>query len=276
MTIHSALNTAPKRIRSLRRGRAMASALNAAIHTRLYSQTTISAFSAVMPKFDNKNTGKSVKVASGGRVQIPQINEPRCKVCQSPHRSLIDQMLVAGLTYSEIERQFAFAQIPRRSISAHKDKHLGYEEAAIREVIEREAAAAQRNYEEGVGRLVTNNAYLEVAKQKAYDALIRDDVIVEPKDAVKIIEQLERLQERNQDVALDELRVQFQMFMQSVKELVERERWESIVGRTADLLRATGREVDFGSGKDEAEKTPAQVVAEITTRAEVVDAQVVA
>jgi hypothetical protein len=180
-------------------------------------------------------------------------------------------MLIAGLSYSEIERHFGFANISRKSIASHKDKHLGYEDAAIREVIEREAQAAQRNYEEGVTRLVTKNTYLEVALQKAYDALINNDAIVEPKDAVKVIETLQKLQNENQDVALDELRIQFQMFMQAVKELVERERWESIVGRTADLLRATGREVDFTQSEEE-EKTPAEAVAALT---EVVEAEVI-
>lgn len=221
-----------------------------------------------MPKFDNNNpSGRTIATK-----RVPLIKEPRCKVCQSPHRQLIDQMLVGGLTYSEIERQFAFASIPRRSISAHKDKHLGYEEAAIREVIEREAKKTQMNYEEGVSRLVSKNTYLEVALQKAYDALINNTTIVEPKDAVKVIEQLHKLQDEHQGVAMDELRIQFQMFMQAVKELVERDRWESIVGRTADLLRSTGHTVDFEEDK---EQTPAEMVAAITAQAEVVDAEVV-
>ncbi|MDB5280883.1 MAG: hypothetical protein JWR61_5838, partial [Ferruginibacter sp.] len=198
-----------------------------------------------MPKFDNNASPAGRSVAPRGKNVIPQIVEPRCKVCQSPQRHLVDQMLVAGLSYKEIERQFAHAQIPRRSIANHKNEHLGYEEAAIREVIEIEAAKAQRNFEEGKTRIVTQAGYLEVAMQKAYDALIRNDVMVEPKDAVKIIELRDKLQNAHQGEALDELRVQFQMFMQSVKELVERDKWESIVGRTADLLRASGRVVEW-------------------------------
>lgn len=216
-----------------------------------------------MPKFTSTNGGGTrtpvKKTQKGG---VPLIIEPRCKVCQSPHRHLVDQLLVSGHSYSEIERQFEFAKLPRRSISSHADKHLGYEETAIREIIEREALAAQKNFEEGKQRLVTNNAYLEVAKQKAYDALINDDVMVEPKDAVKIIEQLEKLQERNQSVALDELRVQLQMFIQAVKEVVPKSSWIDIVARTADLLRASGREVPFENAPEEEfkELVPADVV----------------
>lgn len=225
-----------------------------------------------MPKFNQPTQPNKPRVPAkkSQALGVPLIIEPKCKVCQSPHRHVIDQMLVGGaLTYSEIERQFVFAGIPRRSISSHAQKHLGYEETAIREVIEREAATARRNHEEGVSRLVTKNAYLELALQKAWDALIKDIAIVEPKDAVKVIETLQRFQDQNQEAALDELRVQFNMFMQAVKEVVERDRWEDIVGRTADLLRASGRTVDFDEGGDTEELTPAQLEAQI------VDAEVV-
>jgi hypothetical protein len=181
-----------------------------------------------------KNAPLAAKTQKGG---IPIINEPRCKVCQSTHRQLIDTMLAKGMTYSEIERQMEFAQIPRRSISLHAQKHLGYEAAAVRKVIEEEAEAASRNFDEGVGRIITKKAYLEIALQKAHDALLNDDVMVEPKDAVKIIETLAKMEESGQVEALDSLRAQFQMFMQAVKEVVAKEHWNAIVTRT--LSRAT-------------------------------------
>jgi hypothetical protein len=219
-----------------------------------------------MPKFVDEAGKEKLpvkKVLKGG---IPIVHEPRCKVCTSPQRNSIDKMLAAGFTYSEIERQFG-GNIPRKSISGHSQKHLNYEQAAIREVIEKEAVNAQQNYDMGVSRLVTKNAYLEVALQKAYDALVNNDTMVEPKDAVKVIEMLQRLQDQNQTVALDELRVQFQYFMQAVKETIPKEQWESIVDRTADLLRSSGRNVDWGQA-DEVELVPAELE-------EIVDAEVI-
>lgn len=226
-----------------------------------------------MPKFVDEHGQQKLpvkKVLKGG---VPIVHEPRCKVCTSPQRNSIDKMLAAGFTYSEIERQFG-GTVPRKSISLHSTKHLNYEEAAIREVIEKEAMNAQRNYEEGVGRLVTKNAYLEVALQKAYDALIKNDTMVEPKDAVKVIEMLTKLQDQNQTVALDELRVQFQYFMQAVKETIPKDQWSNIVDRTADLLRSSGRSVDWADAANEdvdsdvVEIRPQELV-------EIVDAEVV-
>lgn len=218
-----------------------------------------------MPQFGGEGTGGAGRPAVRTKSGMPIISEPRCKVCSSVHRNAIDKLLASGFTYSEIERQFAAAQIPRRSISSHAKQHLNYEQAAIREVIEKEAMAAQRNYEEGVSRLVTKNAYLEVALQKAYDALINGDAMVEPKDAVKVIEMLSKLQDQNQTVAMDELRVQFQYFMQAVKEVVPKDGWEAIVDRTADLLRASGRSVEWEKDQrkdEEPELLEAEVVSD--------------
>lgn len=172
---------------------------------------------------------------------VPVIIEPKCKVCQSPHRHAIDNMIIGGYTYSEIERQFAAFGIPRRSISNHHNAHLSYEDAAIRAVIEREAMMAQKNFDEGVERLVTKQTYLEVAMQKAYDQLINGMVEIPAGDAVKIIDQLQRLEAQHHDVAIDELRVQFNAFMQAVKETVPTDLWEKVRDRTHEILKQMNR-----------------------------------
>lgn len=173
--------------------------------------------------------------------KIPKIIDQRCKVCASGHRELVDELLVAGVSYSEIERQFEFASIPRRSIGNHAHKHLGYQEAAVREIIEREAEAAQRNYEDGVQRLVTNNTYTEVALNKAFEQIMRDDIEISVGEAVKLIELRHKLESQATEEAIDELRFQFQAFMQSVKEIAPRDLWERMRDRTHEIVNASGR-----------------------------------
>lgn len=216
-----------------------------------------------MPKWEEQK--KTSLPASNRKTQkggIPHILEPRCKVCTFQHRRLIDQMLVSGLSYSEIERQFTSMKGPkRRSIAAHARLHLGYEEAGLREVLEREALANQRNFEEGKTRIITKNSYMEVALQKAFDAVVNGDITVEPKDAVKIIEMQTKMQEANYAVELDELRTQLQFFLRAVKEVVPKGLWNTIVDRMAELMRAAGREVDWiEEAKEIEELTPAKVV----------------
>lgn len=170
---------------------------------------------------------------------VPVVVEPRCKVCMSPHRNAIDALLAGGYSYSEIARHFD--GIERRSISNHYKEHLDYENAAIRTIIEREAAAAQKNHEEGVDRLITKQTYLEVALQKAYDQVLSGDTEITAGEAVKLIEMAQRLEERTHDVAVDEMRSQFNAFMQAVKSTVPPDMWEEIRDLTHTNLAQAGR-----------------------------------
>ncbi len=194
------------------------------------------------PKTGGSKKGPDKLVAKPtGKDGVPMIIEPRCKVCTSQHRHVIDHMLVSGYNFSQIARHFDFAGIDRRSIANHKDKHLSYEEAAIRAVIEREAMIAGKNHEEGVERAITKQSYLEVALQKAYDQLANNLVEIPVGDAVKLIETLTKLEAQYADVAVDEMRVQFNAFMQAVKEVCPPEMWEAIRGKTHDILEQAGR-----------------------------------
>jgi hypothetical protein len=141
-----------------------------------------------------------------------QITEPRCHVCQSKHRKAIERELVLGSPYSKLAEIY---EIDRRSISNHNDKHLKVEDAAIRELIRREADSNQENIEEGLSGALKRRQYLEQALRKAQEALLNNEVIVEPKDAVAIIERLEKLDEQTSSSAIDEMRTQFFAFLRS-------------------------------------------------------------
>jgi CYTH domain-containing protein len=216
-----------------------------------------------MPKFElPQKAGGQKGPPEKPKLELPAIHEPRCKVCTSPYRNAIEKMLVAGGTYSEIARQFEFAGIERRSIAGHKEKHLNYEEAGIRQIIERQALMAQKNFEEGKERVITKQAYLQVALQKAYDQLLDNISEIPVKDAVSVIEMLSKMESQRYDVQVDELQIQFNAFLQAVKEVVPKEYWEGAVTRTHELLKASGRSVDFDNST--AEVVDAKVIEERT------------
>lgn len=182
-----------------------------------------------MPRFSNghdKNRQDLIKV------------EPRCHVCQHSARALVDQMLVAGLSYSEIERQFENTpkSLDRKSISNHAQKHLGYEDAAIRNIIERKAEEAFLNVEKAEERLITKGAYLRLVVEKGWDALINDSVDLKLADTVKAIELLDKLEEKGASVAIEHLQIQFQAFIQAVKDIVPVEDFNDIIVRMKELL----------------------------------------
>lgn len=190
-----------------------------------------------MPKFDPRQR----KPQGGGNLPVPRdaipgIVEPRCHVCKSNMRKAIDRLIAGGTNYSEIGRLFS---IDRRSISNHAKEHLGWEEAAVRRIIEHEARAAEEDLEEGIKGVLTRRVYLNVGLQKALDALLNGDVTVEPKDALAIIQHLDKLESQTEGAAIDELRVQFNAFVQAIREICPPEQWQKILDRTKELLENT-------------------------------------
>lgn len=192
-----------------------------------------------MPKFDKPQRGSNGNGKGGDltpRDAIPGIVEPRCHVCQSNMRKAIDRLIAAGTKYTEIGRLFG---IDRRSISNHAKEHLGWEEAAIRRIIEDEARAAEEDFEEGIKGVLTRRVYANVGLKKALDALLNNEVTVEPKDALALIQYLDKLESDTEGAAIDELRVQFNAFVQAIREICPPEQWQHILDRTKELLENT-------------------------------------
>jgi hypothetical protein len=119
---------------------------------------------------------------------------------------------------------------------------LNLESAAIRRIIEQEAERAEANIEEGIQGAVKRRVYLETALQKGLKALADDTIIVEPKDVLAIIEKLDKIDSVGEEAALEELRLQFQAYLQAMKEVVPGEMWDRITGRTRELLTISSTE----------------------------------
>lgn len=170
-----------------------------------------------MPKFDP--SGKKDGDDGKDLVVVPEAwTEPRCNCCTSKYRKAIDRMIAMGTSHAEISRIFG-GEIDRRSISRHAKKHLRYEEAAIAMIIDQEATAAEQSAELGVSGVVKRKVYLETALHKALEFLQDDKVIVEPKDAVVIIEALNRYDTSTVGTQLDQIKIQFQSFLQAIREI---------------------------------------------------------
>jgi len=183
------------------------------------------------PQFDNNKPEKVV-------VKTPvHHRDPRCNVCSSDFSKAIDRMIALGTSYSEISRIF---DINRQSIGRHAKNHLNYEEAAIRQIIAAEAEEAQANVEEGINGAIARRVYIDVAIQKGFEALLNGDVPVEVKDVATLIQLKEKMDSGTEGAALDEIRTQFNAFMQAIREVAPPEMWERILGRTKELLQTPG------------------------------------
>lgn len=188
-----------------------------------------------MPKFDPPPSRDDDEDKDDELVVPERWVESRCHVCTSEYRRAIDRMLALGTPYKEISRVFG-GEIDRRSISNHDKKHLGYQDGAVRRIMEHEALAAKEDWEEGVSGAVHRRVYLTVGVQKAFEALVSGKAIVEPRDAIAMIQVLDKLDSETEGTAVDELRVQFNSFVQAIRESVPDEMWQKILDRTKVLL----------------------------------------
>lgn len=182
-----------------------------------------------MPRYDKPPSDKD----SNELTTIPEAwTEPRCHVCNSKYRRAIDRMLALGTGFTEISRVFG-GEVDRRSIANHARKHLAYEEAAIRAIIDHESRVAEVDAEAGISGMVKRKVYLETALHKAMQQVQSDNVVIEPKDAVKIIDALNAFDRQTTGNQLDEIKIQFNAFLQAIREVAS-ERNDAKLG--SDIL----------------------------------------
>jgi hypothetical protein len=161
----------------------------------------------------------------------------RCKVCSSDFAKAVDRMIALGTSHSEIARIF---DISRSSIGRHAKNHLNYEEAAVRQIIAREAEEAQANIEEGISGALARRVYIDVAIQKGFESLINNETPIEVKDVATLIQLKEKMDTDYEGAALDEIKAQFNAIVQAVREVAPQEMWEKIAIRARELSQTPG------------------------------------
>lgn len=184
-------------------------------------------------------------VASKGRP--PVIHEPRCHVCTSPHRQFIEGLLVKGANYVWISENVPGIEgsvIDRRSVSRHAKKHMSYQNAAIRAILEEEAETAAQNYDEGVRGAITHRGVLEVALRKAYEDIIAGVTTVEARDMIQLINTLQKMDEQREQIAVNELRAQVQAFVEAIRAETDPDTWDRIFKRMKSIMNDEAPEAE--------------------------------
>lgn len=191
-----------------------------------------------MARFGGQNNNGGGNNNTGVAVSFPvdEIVEPRCSVCKSRFRRTMDQLLVMGVPFSEISRQFESEGITRRALSNHKRKHLSVEQAAIRQVIEEKARQMGEDVDNTKRHLLTRWGYLEVAMMKSYQAILDGTLVPEPRDVVHMISLMNKMEQDTAGVQVDEMMRDFNAFTQAVKEVVEPEMYDRILNNFKRIL----------------------------------------
>lgn len=163
-----------------------------------------------------------------------QIVEPRCGVCQHDYRSFIETLLVKGISYKKIEETVS-PKVSRQSISNHHKKHMDLQDAALRALLEREAEIQGINHEEGVMDIITTRGALEVALRRGYEGLVDRTSKVEPRDLIQIVRVLADMDEGREQASLEAARMQVNIFMEAIKQVVPKDYWPLISEKVAEL-----------------------------------------
>jgi hypothetical protein len=102
----------------------------------LPSPTTLGWVAVVTAGVDRKVTRSVSMIRIGGR-EYPVRSSPRCFVCRSPHRLVIEEALLAGSSLKQIVARLpADCSLTQRSVRDHvKEGHLGLDELEDRSLV---------------------------------------------------------------------------------------------------------------------------------------------
>lgn len=196
-----------------------------------------------MPQFQpspKKQQQKKASVPAKRGKNAPLITVSQCHSCTSPHRDLIETLIVRSVPFTEIA---SITGVDRRSISKHAKEHLQWEKRAIQRILEEEADKDDANVEEGVRGVTARRAYLKIALDKAKEALLNDDIVVTPKEALGIIDKLDEYEGQITGPKLDAINAQFQAFLQAMRELVPQETLALVLERTRQIVDGSAIEI---------------------------------
>lgn len=191
------------------------------------------------------NGGNNLPVPSGGRNNVPPplpgwpssetVSDPRCHVCASKHRAQIDREILLGHAYATLARRYqedyGDDSITRRSVMNHAKKHMTLEDAALREIIEQRYDEDKGNVSEAVGIILGQKSMLQTLMYKGYKSALSGETKIEVKDWLTIVSELKRLIVSESDLETEELKHDFQYFLESVKETVSIDDYEKIAVR---------------------------------------------
>jgi hypothetical protein len=182
---------------------------------------------------------------------LPIVTEPRCNVCKSEFRPLIDRMIAGPYSYSAIARQFrgkdrhlaGNVEAVRKSIERHAKSHVTIRDQAIREIVESRAMEAGLMVDDMKNSFLTAEALLELYMQKGFEQVTKEDTWVRHQD---ILEAAKQFREMKKDTVFEEvesMKKQVWALSQAVRETVPEYLQPKILERAYELLRT--RDIDI-------------------------------
>lgn len=175
---------------------------------------------------------------------LPVISEPRCRICQSDFRPLIDRMIAGPYTYAAIARQFhgkddrlgGNHEALRKSIERHAKQHVTVRDQAVREIIEQRAIERGLLVEDHKNMLLTSEALLELYVQKGFEQITKEGTWVRHQDVLEAVKMVEDMRRDTISEQVEVLKKQVAVISQAVREIVPPDLHPAIVQRAQELM----------------------------------------
>lgn len=194
---------------------------------------------------------------------LPVKFEPRCKVCTSEFRTVIDRLLVSGASYVMIAEQFrnkddrltGSVDAVRKSIERHRHRHLNVKDAAVRDILEKKAKEAGVLVETVRQQLISEEALLELAVAKGTEQLSNPESKIKYQDAIKAAELLRDKKYQEMATQMEMMVRQMNAIQQAIQKIVPKDLYGPLVEVARKIYNG---EVMFDT-------TPGDVVEPVTT-----------
>lgn len=184
---------------------------------------------------------------------LPVIFQPRCKVCQSDFRSIIERLLVTGHPYVGIARQFVnkdpqfhtSVDSLRKSIERHRKAHMNAHDNAIRGLLEKQAREQGVLVETVQEQLISEEALLQLAVKKGTEQLTNSDSRIKYQDAIKAAELLRDKKYEEISIQMDIVNRQYNAIVQACQRVVPKELYPMLVETAKAIFE--GRSITVAS-----------------------------
>lgn len=203
-----------------------------------------------------KDLDKAIEKAGSDRLPdvleaLPIISEPRCNICRSDFRPLIDRMIAGPYTIAAIARQFMgkdeflrgdpnnrrdFDRV-RKSIERHAKMHVKATDAAVREIIEQRALEANLLVDESKNTLLTTEALLDLYLKRGFEQITKEGAWVRHQDVLEAVKMIEEMRRDTVAEQVEVLKKQVAVISQAVREIVPPELHPRLVERAEELFK---------------------------------------
>lgn len=177
---------------------------------------------------------------------LPVISEPRCRICQSDFRPLIDRMIAGPYTYAAIARQFigkdqhlsgSNHEALRKSIERHAKMHVTVRDQAVREIIEQRALEQGILVDDYKNTILTTEGLLDLYIQKGFEQITKDGTWVRHQDVLEAVKMVEEMRRDTIGEQVETLKKQVAAISAAVREIVPPDLHPALVERAQELFQ---------------------------------------